>query len=150
MRNGIASWPDGVPCTSDRHRRGAFLEILLAGPAGARVATFVEQDQVAAPQLFDAKVFHRLLRLEKTGGLHSDAVTTGLADLADAPITRYPHGPLFDAARRFASALSGYDALYTALAALLDGVLMTVYARFARTVSERFGLTVTCVATSGP
>jgi len=71
---------------------GAFLEILLAGPAGARVATFVEQDQVAAPQLFDAEVFHRLLRLEKTGGLHSDAVTTGLADLADAPITRYPHG----------------------------------------------------------
>lgn len=54
--------------------------------------------------------------------------------------------PLLAAARRHAAALSGYDALYVALADELDGVLMTTDSRLARTAGEHAGLTVKTVA----
>jgi predicted nucleic acid-binding protein len=55
---------------------------------------------------------------------------------------------LLSTARRFATAMSGYDALYAALARSLRCPLVTTNARLAHTATQ-FHLTVTHVPTSG-
>ena len=68
---------------------------------------------------------HRLVRFGKHGVLDAREVDSAVADLADAPIHRCDHRPLLVRARRFAAALSGYDALYAAAAAAYGASLLT-------------------------
>jgi predicted nucleic acid-binding protein len=60
-----------------------------------------------------------------------------------------PCGELLTTARRFVTAMSGYDALYAALAQSLQCPLVTTDGLLARTATTQFGLTVTHVPTSG-
>lgn len=124
---------------------GAFVEVLLASSAGRRVRTLLDDD-VAVPCLFDAEVLHVLCTAEKRGQLTAEQVDARVAVLATAPFTRVEQAPLLPAARRHAAALSGYDALYVALAEELDGVLVTTDTRLARTAGEQAGVVVTTVA----
>lgn len=127
----------------------AFLEFLLRTPGGLFVDELVAANPVAAPHLFEAEVFHRLIRMRRHAELNEGALGDHLRRLRHAAVTRYAHGPLLVAARHYTNAVSGYDALYVALAVRLHAPLVTADARLARTVSEQFALPVTTVPTSG-
>jgi len=93
----------------------AFLEVLMRSTSGLAVEALLEDTM--APDLLDAEVFHRLVRAEQGGALQPTQLDERLALLYDAPIERIPCRELLITARRFVTAMSGYDALYAALAA---------------------------------
>ena len=125
----------------------AFVEVLMRSTSGLAVEALLEDTM--APDLLDAEVFHRLVRAEQGGALQSTQLNERLALLYDAPIERVPCRDLLTTARRYATAISGYDALYAALAGSLRCPLVTTDGRLARTATTQFGLTVTHVAASG-
>lgn len=59
------------------------------------------------------------------------------------------HGLLLEQAFGLSAALSGYDALYVALARQLGCPLVTADARLARTARRQFGIAVEDVTASG-
>ncbi|MBW3606394.1 MAG: PIN domain-containing protein [Actinobacteria bacterium] len=71
-----------------------------------------------------------------------------MADLRDAPIVRIDHRPLLATAVRLAVAMSGYDALYAALAREIGATLVTADRRLARTAARRFDLAVLDLSTA--
>lgn len=128
---------------------GAFLEVLAHSAAGLVVQRLIGSDDARAPDLFDAEVFNRLVRAEKHGKLSRTDVDERLALLADAPIDRVPSANLLPAARQFTVSMSGHDALYVALAAVLDCPVATADSRLAKTAVEQFGVSVLQVPSSG-
>jgi predicted nucleic acid-binding protein len=120
----------------------AFLELLLRTPDGLTVEEELGQERALAPHLLDAEVLHRLVTFGKHGVLTAAEVESAVADLRDSPITRVDHRPLLDPARQLSTALSGYDALYAALAQALDARLVTTDRAFAATASSQLGLEV--------
>ncbi|MGH3697618.1 MAG: type II toxin-antitoxin system VapC family toxin [Pseudonocardiaceae bacterium] len=125
----------------------ALLEVLLRSMSGLAVEALLKDTM--APDLLDAEVFHRLVRAQQGGTLTPTQLDERLALLYDAPIERVPCRELLHTARRFVTAMSGYDALYAALAASLRCPLVTTDGRLARTATTQFGLIVTHVPTSG-
>jgi len=121
----------------------------MRSPAGLTVERLIVADDASAPDLFDAEVFNRLVLAEKHGRLGSNDVDERLALLADAPIDRVSSTGLLAVARRFAVSMSGYDALYVALAAVLDCPVATTDGRLAKTAVEQFGLSVLQMPSSG-
>ena len=124
----------------------AFLEVLMRSTSGLTVEALLEDTM--APDLLDAEVFHRLVRAEQGGALQPIQLDERLALLYDAPIERVPCRELLITARRFGTAMSGYDALYAALAGSLRCPLITTDGHLARTATTQFGLTVTHVPAS--
>ena len=128
---------------------GAFIEVLLRSEAGAGVGELMRSSDVSVPAIFDAEVFSVLTLGEKQGRLAPAAVDAALGLLVDASVTRFPLPSLLGVARGYIQAVSGYDAFYVALAALLRCPLVTTDARLAATATSQFRLTVTHVPTSG-
>jgi predicted nucleic acid-binding protein len=128
---------------------GAFLEVLACSTAGLTVQRLIVADDARAPDLFDAEVFNRLVRAEKHGKLSRNDVDERLTVLADAPIDRVPTANLLPVARQFTASMSGYDALYVALAAVLDCPMATTDLRLAKTAVEQFDVSVLQLPTSG-
>jgi predicted nucleic acid-binding protein len=120
----------------------AFLELLLRTPTGLAVEQLLEADLAATPSLFDAEVFHRLVAFGKHGVLAEHEVESAVADLRDAPITRVDHRPLLERALVLSAALSGYDALYAALAELAGATIVTGDGALASTARTQLGLEV--------
>ncbi len=125
----------------------AFLEVLTRSTSGLAVEALLEDTM--APDLLDAEVFRRLVRAEQGGALQPTQLDERLALLYDAPIHRVPCRELLTTASRFVAAMSGYDALYAALAGSLGCPLVTTDGRLARTATTQFNITVTHVPTSG-
>ncbi len=128
---------------------GAFIEVVLRSAAGLVTQEQLRSCDAVAPAIFDAEVFHVLTLGEKQGRLSSSVVDSALLLLRDAPIARFPLRNLVTAARGYTVAVSGYDALYLALAALLRCPVITTDARLAATATNQFGHTVTHVPTGG-
>jgi predicted nucleic acid-binding protein len=124
----------------------AFLELLLRTPLGLAVEEAVVDRPLAAPHLFDAEVLHRLVTFGKNGVLTDAEVDVAIVDLLQAPITRVDQRPIMREAQRYAACLSGYDALYAALAARLDAELLTTDARFAKAAGTQLGVRVVDLA----
>ncbi len=78
-----------------------------------------------APHLLDAEVAQVLRRYVLQGELSSEDAESALDDLADMPITRYPHGPFLKRAFELRDNVTMYDALYLVLAESLNAVLLT-------------------------
>lgn len=126
----------------------AVVELLLRTPGGRVVRAARADDDALALELLDAEVFHRLDGLEKGGVLTAERATQLTGLLRDAPLTRFAHHALLRPAVRYRAAVSGYDALYLALAGLVGATLVTTDALLARTCAEQFARTVTTVPTS--
>jgi len=126
----------------------AFLEVLLGSKAGLTIEKMLDDD-LLAPDLLDAEVFHQLVRAERRQVLSPIAAADRTRLLREAPIARIRCRELLVAARTFVAAVSGYDALYLALAATMECPLLTTDARLARTATGQFGVAVTHVPTSG-
>jgi predicted nucleic acid-binding protein len=105
----------------------AVVELLLLTPVGTRIAARLSAsgESLHAPHLVDAEVLQVLRRLVVTRALTEARGRTAVQDLADVPLTRYPHDTLLARAWVLRHNLSAYDALYVALAEALDAPLLT-------------------------
>lgn len=122
----------------------AAVELFLGRPAGRQVAHALRGAVVAGPAHLDAEVLSALGRLARAGELAEERVGVGLAQLARAPIRRFPLPPLLAEAWARRANLALRDALYVTLAARLGATLLTADRRLA--AAPDLGIAVTVVA----
>jgi len=91
-----------------------------------------EEFTLWAPQLLDAEVGQALRRYVRSGGLDPDVAGNRLWRLDKLPVERIEHELLIHVAWALRDCVSFYDALYVALAQMLDEPLLTLDARLAR------------------
>lgn len=127
----------------------AYLELVLRSASGQRLEQLLAEEDAFAPHLLDAEVLQRVVRWRTDKRLSSRQMRDALADLRDAPIRRVDHRVLLTDATARTAALSGYGALYAALAARLGCRLVTTDGPLARTVRRQLGGEVEQLATSG-
>jgi predicted nucleic acid-binding protein len=87
---------------------------------------------LAAPELVDLEVASALRSMVGRLRMPAERVVDALADLADLPVRRAPHGPLLARCWDLRDNLTVYDAAYVALAEALEVVLVTADERLAR------------------
>lgn len=111
----------------------AVVELLLLTPAGVQVAERYEDGARAHfPELMPVEALAALRRLSRAGSIDESRALQALRDLSDLPGHRHRHGLLLADAFRLATRFSSYDAVYVALARLLDATLVTCDAPLAR------------------
>jgi predicted nucleic acid-binding protein len=105
----------------------AFLEVLLRMPAAGTVEQrlFGSAEVLNAPYLLDLEIAQVLRRQANAGKLAARRGQIALADLAAAPLDRYPHDILLPRIWELRHNLTAYDAAYVALAEMLDATLIT-------------------------
>jgi predicted nucleic acid-binding protein len=110
------------------------LEVVLRTPRGRRIEPRLldETQLLAAPHLLDVEVAQVLRRYALAGDLDGQRGAEALQDLAELPIERYPHDPLLPRVWELRENLSAYDAVYVALAELLEAPLLTADRRLAK------------------
>jgi predicted nucleic acid-binding protein len=111
------------------------LEVLLR----SRVASQIEErvllsgETLHAPHILDLEVAQVLRRYAVSTSMKPERGLEALADLADLPITRYPHNIFLPRLWELRHNLTAYDAAYVALAEALPALLLTRDARLAST-----------------
>jgi predicted nucleic acid-binding protein len=110
------------------------VEYLASGrhSALAEERLFDESQPIWAPELIDAEVGQSLRRWVRRGTLDEDTAGERLWLLDELPVRRVSHELLVRYAWILRDNVSFYDALYVALAEMLDEPLITVDARLAR------------------
>jgi predicted nucleic acid-binding protein len=105
----------------------AVLEMLLPAPAAAAVETrmFGSGETAHAPHLIDIEVAQVLRRFLRRGDINPERGRVALQYLADLPLVRYPHERLLPRVWELRNNLTAYDAVYVALAEVLDAPLLT-------------------------
>lgn len=116
----------------------AVIEVLLrsasAGSAGAKL--FGSGRSLHAPHLIDVEITHAFRRLAALGEISEKRGPIMLTLLTDMPIRRYAHALLLPRAWALRSNVTAYDAVYVALAEVLNAPLVTRDSRLARAVSH--------------
>lgn len=87
--------------------------------------------EAVAPELIDAEALSVLRKFVLTKELSAKRAANALREVRESPIARISHRPLVDRAWKFRHTVSGYDALYLALAEALDVPLITCDAKLA-------------------
>ncbi|MDR3722122.1 MAG: type II toxin-antitoxin system VapC family toxin [Candidatus Acidoferrales bacterium] len=105
----------------------AILEVLLRTPAARHVdrLIFAAGETLHAPHLIDLEVAQVLRRYVRSSIISAERGAEALADLADFPLTRYPHLILLNRIWQLRGGVTTYDAAYLALAEALDARLVT-------------------------
>jgi predicted nucleic acid-binding protein len=98
----------------------------------ARERLFDENQVLWAPQLIDAEVGQVLRREVRRGDLDDDWAGRAIWRLDRLPVNRVSHAVLIRSAWTLRDNVSFYDALYVALAAMLNQPLITLDSRLAR------------------
>jgi predicted nucleic acid-binding protein len=111
----------------------AALELVLGTPRGQLLADrfFAPGETLHAPHLIDLETAQVLRRYASAGEISAERGRQALADLADLPLTRYPHAVLLPRVWELRHNATAYDAAYLALAEALDAPLVTADARLA-------------------
>ena len=86
---------------------------------------FHSQQTLHAPHLLDIEVAQVIRRYAATGEIEQERGMEALADLAELPLRRYPHHFLLPRVWDLRNNLTAYDAVYIALAEMLDAPLLT-------------------------
>lgn len=89
-----------------------------------------------APHLVDVEVTAAVRGLVLGGRVEAGDGMGALTDLVGYPITRYDHGPLLERVFELRDQLTPYDAMYVALAELLETHVLTADRRMAGSVAE--------------
>ena len=112
----------------------ALVELLLNTAAGRTIATRIADPALGlhVPHLADIEVAQALRRYAKDGELDAADAAVALEDLRSLDLQRHAHEPLLDRVWELRHNLSAYDAVYVALAEVLDTVLLTCDGRLAR------------------
>lgn len=103
------------------------LEVLLQTSAARRVEQriFASHEILCAPHLIDVESAQVLRRYVLSGAISADRGAAAIQDLADLPLSRYPHEVLLPRIWQLRHNLTAYDAAYVALAEALDVPLLT-------------------------
>lgn len=104
------------------------VDLLLGGPSPAGDALaehLVSRDPVAVPHLLDVEVTQVIRRYTLAGSLTAGEATTLVDELGQLPLARHAHGPLLARAFELRTNVTVYDAVYLALAELLEAPLLT-------------------------
>jgi predicted nucleic acid-binding protein len=105
----------------------AAIEWLLQTPVGVRVdrRIFSQSSSLHAPHLLDLEVAQVLRRYVRDKIMSAQRGQEALEDLDGLPLHRYPHDFLLPRIWQLRANLTAYDAVYVALAELLDAPLIT-------------------------
>jgi predicted nucleic acid-binding protein len=105
----------------------ALLEALLRTPAAEAVEKrlFGARETLHAPHLLDIEVTQVIRRYAAIGELDIERGRAALDDLGEFPLRRYPHSFLLPRVWELRNNLTAYDAVYVALAEVLDAPLLT-------------------------
>lgn len=105
----------------------ATIEWLLQSPTGVKIdqRIFSPLESLHAPHLLDVEVAQVLRRYVRDKAITARRAQEALEDLADMPLSRYPHDLLIPRIWELRANLTAYDAAYVALAELLDARLLT-------------------------
>lgn len=116
-----------------------LLEVLLRTPAAAALESrlFAQRQTLHAPHLVDLEVAQVLRRYLRAGELDAERGAQALDDLADLPLTRYPHALFLPRIWELRHQVTAYDAAYLALAEALDAPLLSRDGRLARSRGHR-------------
>jgi predicted nucleic acid-binding protein len=87
--------------------------------------------------LLDVEVAQVVRRYAINGEIDEQRGRVALMDLADLPASRYPHDVLLPRVWELRSDMTAYDAVYVALAELLDAPLLTRDRRLAAAPRHR-------------
>jgi predicted nucleic acid-binding protein len=112
----------------------AVIELVLGSPRGATVRSRIQRsdESLHAPHLLDVEVASVLRRYQLSGELSSEDGREALADLAGLDIARYPHDEFLPRVWELRTSVTAYDAVYLALAEVLEAPLLTLDRRLAR------------------
>lgn len=105
----------------------AAVEWLLQSPAGVKIdwLMFAASESLHAPHLLDVEVAQVLRRYVRDNAMTAQRGQEALEDFRDLPLTRYPHDFLITRIWELRSTLTAYDAVYVALAEMLNASLVT-------------------------
>ena len=111
----------------------AILELLLGTPAGLEIGARLGDPAMAlhVPHLLDIEVAQVLRRYVREAQLTERDAADALQDLRDLDLTRHAHEPLLGRVWALRQNFSPYDAVYVALAEMLDASLVTCDRRLA-------------------
>lgn len=117
----------------------AILELLLRTPASPPIERrlFESNQSLHAPHLLDVEVAQVVRRYVTAGEADARRGGEALKDLSDLALTRYPHDFLLPRIWELRSNLSAYDAVYIALAEVLDAPLITRDQKLAKAPGHR-------------
>jgi predicted nucleic acid-binding protein len=105
----------------------AAIEWLLQSPTGIKIdkRIFSRSESLHAPHLLDIEVTQVLRRYVREKLITAQRGQEALEDLAGLPLERYAHDFLLPRVWDLRATLTAYDAVYVALAELLDAPLLT-------------------------
>jgi predicted nucleic acid-binding protein len=111
-----------------------LVELISDGEHAEVAKERLDADEFAlwAPHLIDAEVGHALRRWVRLGMLSADAAGRALWEVDELPVERVEHELLVHVAWQLRDNFSFYDALYVALALMLDEPLLTFDGRLGR------------------
>lgn len=117
----------------------AVLELLLNTDAGALVADRIRSpaESLHAPYLLSVEVTQVLRRYAATGAVDAGVAAAAVVDLAEMDINRYEHEALLPRVWELRDSTTAYDAVYLALAEVLDAPLLTLDGHLARAPGHR-------------
>ncbi|MCZ3389260.1 MAG: PIN domain-containing protein [Actinomycetia bacterium] len=107
---------------------------VVAGSASAetvRQRMALDNDQIA-PHVVDVEVLGVVRKHRLLGLLDDTAAAQAVEDLRDWPGERFGHRSLLERAWELRDTVRSWDAMYVALAEIMDGTLLTLDARLAR------------------
>ena len=112
----------------------ALVELLLDTATGQVIAGRIADpsEGLHVPHLADVEVVQALRRYVREGEIDVDTAETALDDLRALDLQRHAHEPLLERVWELRKNLTAYDAVYVALAEVLDGVVLTCDRRLSR------------------
>jgi len=123
----------------------AAIEWLMKSSAGMKVDRRLFSPPVTllhVPHLLDVEIAQVLRRYVREKIITASRGEEALQDLHDLPLNRYPHDILMPRVWELRAVLTAYDAVYVALAELLDAPLVTCDHRIALAPGHRAAVEV--------
>lgn len=118
-------------------------EVLIGGPGAEAIRNRLNSDNDhAAPHVVDVEVLGVIRREHHRGRLDRTEATQAVEDLQAWPAERFGHRLLLARAWELRDTVRGWDAMYVALAEVLDAVLLTTDGRLAAATGPRCAIEV--------
>ena len=110
-----------------------LVEILIGGPLAQGVERRLLDDvDHVAPHIIDVETFGIIHRLRISNAIDETLAALAIEDLRLWPGERFGHRALLDRAWELRANVRGWDAMYVALAEVLEVALLTLDGRLAR------------------
>ena len=105
----------------------ALVELILGTSIGNLVAARIGDptEGMHVPHLADLEVLQALRRYAREGVIDADTAAMAIDDYRALDLLRHDHEPLLDRVWELRENVTAYDAVYVALAEVLDTVVLT-------------------------